>query len=155
MTTLVPCLWCDGNAEEIVDYYCRTLPETRLVHRWARPLPGGGEAPSLLEFEVCGHRIQALNAGPQFPFTPAISLALECESQELADQVFDALVADGAAMACGWVADRFGVAWQVVPPGMSDLLFDPDPARSAAAFTAMENQQKLNVAAIRAAVEAV
>lgn len=109
----------------------------------------------VVEFEINGQRFIGLNGGPQFPFTEAISFQIRCADEAEADHYWDALTGGGGEEGvCGWVKDRFGVSWQVIPPGAIDLIADPDPARAARATAAMMRMKKLDVEEMRRAADA-
>ena len=148
---IIPCLWFDFIAAEAVAFYLRTFGDGRILRtsHYGDAVPQHRGKVLLIEFELFGRRYQALNAGPQHPFTPAVSLSVDCDDQAEVDRLWDALLADGGTPSrCGWLEDRFGVSWQVVPTELFTLIQDP---RGAAA---MLQQVKIDLAAIRAAVAA-
>ena len=116
------------------------------------PFPAGTAL--MVEFTLMGQRFQALNGGPQFPFTEAISMSISCKDAAEVDRYWNALTAGGAEGRCGWLKDRFGVSWQVVPDGLGALLSDPDQKRAARATQAMMAMTKLDLGALRAAADA-
>jgi len=153
MNPLMPCLWFDGNADAAVDHYLAIFPDSRRV--------GGikyGPADRMAEgstlavyFELGGQPFLAINGGPEYHFTPAISLVVTCETQEEIDRYWDRLVEGGEPVQCGWLTDRFGLSWQVVPARLAELLGDPDPARANRAMQAMLQMVKLDIAQLEAA----
>ncbi|HEY7386593.1 MAG TPA: VOC family protein [Beijerinckiaceae bacterium] len=158
MTTrqkITPCLWFEGNAEEAVRFYMSVFPGSSVqkTHRALTDTPGNKEGDVLfIEFTLAGQSYQALNGGPHDKFNDAISLSVDCADQAEVDRYWAALTGDGGKpVACGWLKDRFGVSWQIVPRRMLELLADPDPARGKRAMEAMMKMVKLDVAALEAA----
>lgn len=155
MSKITPCLWFDGRAEEAANFYASLLPDSRVdrVVRSPADTPSGPAGMVLLvEFTLAGQRFQGLNGGPQFPFTEAVSFTIECEDQEEVDRLWDALTADGGKpVACGWLKDRYGLAWQIVPKAMLRMLGGNDPAATKRAFEAMTKMVKLDVAELERA----
>ena len=149
-THIAACLWFDGNGREAADFYTSLFAESEITN--VRRMPDGSDL--LIEFTLGGRPFQALNGGPHFHFTEAISFVVPCEGQAEADRLWFALTADGGEESmCGWLKDRFGVSWQIVPAGLDDILFDPDPERAQRAHAAMLQMRRLDVAAIRAAAD--
>jgi predicted 3-demethylubiquinone-9 3-methyltransferase (glyoxalase superfamily) len=147
-------LWFNGNAEEAVDFYISVFADSRVtnVARWGE----GGPAPQgdvmNIAFELAGQPFIALNGGPQFTFTPAISLFVSCESQAEVDELWTKLLAGGGRPnGCGWLDDRFGVSWQVVPSALIELMSDPDPTASGRVAQALMRMQKIDIATLRRA----
>ncbi|MFJ8207930.1 VOC family protein [Streptomyces sp. NPDC096033] len=150
------CLWFDGDAEAAADYYLSVFKDGRILRtaRYTEAGPGPAGEVMVVEFEINGQRFIGLNGGPQFPFTEAISFQIHCSDEAEADHYYAALTGDGGQeSACGWVKDRFGVSWQVIPPGAIELISDPDPGRAARATAAMLKMKKLDVAAMRRAAD--
>jgi predicted 3-demethylubiquinone-9 3-methyltransferase (glyoxalase superfamily) len=150
-----PCLWFDGNAEHAARFYVSVFPESRVDHvqRSAVDYPGGkvGEV-ILVEFTLAGLTYQALNGGPHDKFNDAISLSVTCKDQAEVDKLWDALTADGGKpVQCGWLKDKFGVSWQIVPEELRILLRDKDPDKSRGVMQAMMQMVKLDVATLRRA----
>ncbi|MFJ6479094.1 MULTISPECIES: VOC family protein [unclassified Streptomyces] len=151
------CLWFDGNAEAAADYYLSVFKDGKLgrIGRYTEAGPGRADSVMVVEFEINGQQFIGLNGGPQFPFTEAISFQIRCADESEADYYWDALTGDGGEEGvCGWVKDRFGVSWQVIPPGAIDLIADPDPGRAARATAAMMQMKKLDVTEMRRAADA-
>jgi predicted 3-demethylubiquinone-9 3-methyltransferase (glyoxalase superfamily) len=155
------CLWFDGQAEEAANYYVGIFPDSRIV-KVARFGEAGREihgrpAGSVMtvDFELSGQRFLALNGGPQFKFNEAVSLMVYCKDQAEVDHYWEKLTAGGdpAAQQCGWLKDRFGLSWQVVPEAMLDLVSDPTNAGSQRAFTAMMDMRKLDLRALQKAYD--
>ncbi|MFJ6754988.1 MULTISPECIES: VOC family protein [unclassified Streptomyces] len=151
------CLWFDGDAEAAAEYYVSVFKDGRIgrIARYTEANPGAAGSVMTVEFEINGQNFVGLNGGPQFPFTEAISFMINCADEPEADYYYDTLTKDGGQeSACGWVKDRFGVSWQVIPPGAVDLVSDPDPERAARATAAMMKMKKLDVAEMRRAADA-
>ena len=140
------CLWFRAEAEEAVQHYVGIFPNSHV----GKVLRAGG-AVVAVEFVLDGRPFMALNGRPETAFTDAVSLVVPCETQAEVDRYWDALVAGGAESQCGWLTDRYGVSWQIVPNEMAALLGDPDPARAGRAMQAMLGMRKLDVVAIRRA----
>ena len=153
---IVPCLWFDGDAEAATAFYVSLLPDSRIiaVNRSPVDTPSGREGSVLtVQFVLAGREYVALNGGPAFRFTEAVSFMVMTEDQAETDRLWDALIADGGAEnACGWLEDRWGLSWQITPRRLMDLTTDPDPARAKAAMTAMMTMTKIDIAALDAAV---
>ncbi|MCX5015710.1 MULTISPECIES: VOC family protein [unclassified Streptomyces] len=150
------CLWFDGDAEAAADYYLSVFKDGKIgrIGRYTDAGPGQPGSVMIVEFEVNGQKFVGLNGGPEFPFTEAISFQIHCADEPEADYYYDALTKDGGQeSACGWVKDRFGVSWQVIPPGAIDLVSDPDPERAARATAVMMKMKKLDVAEMRRAAD--
>ncbi len=155
MPTVATCLWFADDGEAAARFYVSLLPGSSIDRVVCSPIdyPAGRAGDVLLvEFTLAGHAMQALNGGAGTPHSNAASIAVECETQADVDRLWDALLADGGKpVACGWLNDRWGVPWQVVPAVMTRLLADPDPARAGRAMAAMMTMVKLDAAAIAAA----
>jgi len=158
MPSIIPCLWFDGQAEEAARFYVSVFPRSRVLS--VNPAPEGtpGAQPGdalTVEFELDGVRFTGLNGGPQFRFTEAVSFQIDTADQAETDHYWDALVADGGEESvCGWLKDRFGLSWQVVPTRLTELTTDPDPARASRALQAMLQMRRIDIAAIEAAADA-
>ncbi|MFD7259818.1 VOC family protein [Streptomyces sp. NPDC059874] len=151
------CLWFDDNAEAAADYYVSVFKDGRLgrISRYTDAGPGPVGSVMVVEFEINGQKFVGLNGGPLFHFSEAISFQIHCESESESDHYYDELTKDGGEeSACGWVKDKFGLSWQVIPPGAIDLVSDPDPGRAARATAAMLKMKKLDVAEMRRAADA-
>ncbi|MDT0164062.1 VOC family protein [Actinotalea sp. AC32] len=154
MTTFAPCLWFDDQAEQAAELYCSLFPNSRIVStvRYPEGTPGQAGSVMLVTFEIDGFQVQALNGGPHFTFSPAVSLVATVADQEELDRVWDGLLADGGEPSqCGWLTDRFGFSWQVVPQGMEEMASDPE--RYGRAMRAVMGMVKLDIAAIEAAAD--
>ena len=148
-----PCLWFDGNAEEAARFYTSIFPDSRIdsIQHSSVDYPGGKVGGVILvEFTLAGSSYQALNGGPHDKFNDAISLSVSCKDQAEVDKLWDALVADGGkAVQCGWLKDKFGVSWQIVPEEMETMLRHKDPIKSKRVMEAMMKMVKLDVAKLK------
>ena len=157
MTTLYPCLWFDGMAEEAADFYAGLLPDSHVDRVWRSPAdtPSGPAGMVLtVDFTLLGQRVQGLNGGPDFRFNEAVSFVVECEGQAEVDRLWDALTADGGEPGpCGWLKDRYGLSWQIVPEELNALVSDPDPERARRAMEAMLQMGKIEIEALRLAAD--
>ena len=153
MHKITPCLWFDREAEEAARFYCGTFFRSsmgRISHYGpGAPMPEGTVL--MVAFELEGQPFQALNGGPQFPFTPAILLSVDCQSQDEVDRLWARLSEGGRADRCGWLQDRWGLSWQIVPRVLLHLLHDPDPRKSQAVMQAMLRMGKLDIADLQRA----
>jgi len=151
---IAPCLWFDGKAEEAASYYASLLPDSRVdaVHRAPDDYPGGTKGDALtVEFTLAGRKFVGLNGGPHFTFNEAVSFQIYTEDQAEADRLSDALSAVPEAEQCGWVKDRYGLSWQIVPKALIDLLSSSDGARAQRAMAAMMTMKRIDIAAIESA----
>jgi predicted 3-demethylubiquinone-9 3-methyltransferase (glyoxalase superfamily) len=150
------CLWFDGQAEEAAEYYTSVFKNSKLgrVARYTEAGPGPAGSVVTVEFEINGQRFVGLNGGPEFTFSEAISFQIDCADQDEVDHYWDRLTEDGGQeVACGWVKDKFGVSWQVVPTELTAMVTDPDPEKAKRATEAMLSMKKLDIAALRKAYE--
>jgi Uncharacterized protein conserved in bacteria len=157
MPKITPNLWFDGNAEEAANFYVSLLPDSR-VETVSRSPADNPSTPAgavlLVDFTLAGQRFTGLNGGPQFPFTEAISFVIDCEDQAEVDRLWDALTeGGGSAGQCGWLKDRYGLSWQVIPRQLGEMLGDPDQARAGRAMEAMLRMTKIDIAEMRRAFE--
>lgn len=151
---ITPCLWFDGAAEEAANFYVSLFPGSSVdkVLRSPADNPSGKAGDVLVvEFTLAGSKFTGLNGGPVFKFTEALSLQIDCADQAECDRLTEALSAVPEAEQCGWVKDRYGLSWQIIPRRMTELLNDPDPARARRAMEAMLEMKRLNVAALEKA----
>jgi predicted 3-demethylubiquinone-9 3-methyltransferase (glyoxalase superfamily) len=157
MSKISPCLWFNGEAEEAATFYISLLPDSRINHIQRNPADGpAGKASQALvvEFTLAGQNYMALNGGMRFDYTPAISFKIDCADQAEVDRLWDALSSNGGApQQCGWVKDRYGVSWQIVPMIMPQLSGGPDGEGAKRAMQAMLGMKKLDIAALRRAYE--
>ncbi|MDJ1136505.1 VOC family protein [Streptomyces iconiensis] len=148
------CLWFDNQAEEAANFYITLFDDSRITDITRYGADGPGEPGSVLTvaFELAGQGYVALNGGPQFHFTEAISLQVDCETQAEVDRLWDRLTADGGEESqCGWLKDKYGLSWQIVPRRLIELLKDPDPAKAGAVTRAMLGMRKIDVPTLEAA----
>jgi predicted 3-demethylubiquinone-9 3-methyltransferase (glyoxalase superfamily) len=158
-----PCLWFADQADEAARFYTGIFPNSRITATTRYGEAGEeihGQAPGTVmtvAFELDGHAFTALNGGPAFTFNEAVSLQVNCATQEEIDHYWEKLGAGGdpKAQQCGWLKDRYGLSWQVVPEGMEELFADEDPARAQRAMQAMLQMRKLDIAALRRAADGV
>ena len=153
---LTPCLWFDTASEEAATFYTSVFPNSRIVDvvRYGEAGPRLADTVMVVTFELDGLKFIALNGGPEFAFSEAISFLVSCDSQEEVDQFWNALSEGGEEGPCGWLKDRFGVSWQVVPRQLGEMLGDPDRERAGRAMEAMLKMSKIDVAELRRAFEA-
>ena len=157
MNGVTPCLWFDTEGEAAANLYTSVFPNSKIVrisrYGSAGPRPEGSVM--TVEFELDGQRHQGLNGGPEFQFTPALSLSIECADQAEVDHYWDALTDGGEESMCGWLKDRFGLSWQIVPERLYELVSDPDPVRAKAATESLFTMRKIVIAEMEAAANAV
>ena len=153
MPKTTPCLWFDTRAEEAATFYTSVFPRSRIVSVSHYPDGAGERAGTVLsvEFELDGQQYVALNAGPEFTFSEAISFQIPCADQDEVDHYWNALTEGGEESRCGWLKDRFGLSWQVFPEALPRLLSDPDPERAQRAMAAMMTMSKIDLEAIEKA----
>jgi predicted 3-demethylubiquinone-9 3-methyltransferase (glyoxalase superfamily) len=146
---ITPMLWFDGQAEEAARLYISVFPDASMGAVSRQP---DGSA-LVVEFTLAGHRFTALNGGPTYTFTPAISFVIDCDTQEEVDHYWNALTDGGPpeAQQCGWLVDRFGVSWQVVPRQLGEYMSDPDPEKAGRTMQAMLKMKKLDIQGLRRA----
>jgi len=155
MSKITPCLWFDGNAEEAANFYVSLLPGSHVETVMRSPAdnpstPAG--AVLVVDFTLAGQRFTALNGGPDFAFTEAVSFVIDCEDQAEVDRLWDALIAGGGSPSqCGWLKDRYGLSWQIIPRQLGEILGSPDAEGSRRAMEAMLKMTKIDVAELRRA----
>ena len=154
---IIPNLWFDTDAEDAANFYITVFKNSRIVNVAKYPEGSPGEPGTVMtvEFELDGQRFVGINGGPQFKFDEAVSFQITCEGQDEVDYYWDALTEGGEESQCGWLKDKFGLSWQVVPKGMEEVFSDPDRAKAERAMKAMLGMRKLDIAALRAAAEGV
>jgi predicted 3-demethylubiquinone-9 3-methyltransferase (glyoxalase superfamily) len=152
---IIPNLWFDTEAEEAAEHYTSVFKNSRIVGLTHYPEGGPREAGMVMtvEFELDGQRFVGINGGPEFKFDEAVSFEIKCETQDEVDYYWERLSEGGEEGQCGWLKDRFGLSWQVVPTGMEELFADPDPERAQRAMAAMLEMGKLDVAELQRAAE--
>jgi predicted 3-demethylubiquinone-9 3-methyltransferase (glyoxalase superfamily) len=153
--TITPCLWFDFNAEEAVNHYLGIFKPSRIleVSRYGDAMPEHRGKVLVIRFEIAGLELQALNAGPQFPFTEAVSLSVDCADQAEVDELWARLSEGGSAGRCGWLKDKFGLSWQIVPRALVNMLKDPDAEKAARVMQAMLTMSKIDIARLLKAYE--
>ncbi|HET9405772.1 MAG TPA: VOC family protein [Candidatus Sulfotelmatobacter sp.] len=146
MQTITPFLWFDNNAEEAMNFYLSIFKNSKSlgVHR------ANGKVLTVT-FEINGQKVMALNGGPHFKFTEAISLFVSCDTQAEVDELWEKLSAGGSKSRCGWLKDKFGLSWQIIPKALGELLGDPDPDKSRAVMQAMLKMNKIVIEDLRKA----
>jgi predicted 3-demethylubiquinone-9 3-methyltransferase (glyoxalase superfamily) len=154
MPEITPWLWFDDQAEEAAEFYVSLFPDSKVIEvtRYGPQMPLPEGSVMSVVFTLGGREFAALNGGPDFSFTEAVSFAISCRDQEEADRYWAALTADGGQESqCGWLKDRFGLSWQVVPQELQDILRDPDPERGQRATQALMGMRKIDLAELRRA----
>jgi predicted 3-demethylubiquinone-9 3-methyltransferase (glyoxalase superfamily) len=156
-TQITPNLWFDTEAEEAADFYVSVFPNSRIVNiaRYTEAGPREAGMVMTVEFELDGSRFVGINGGDQFTFDEAVSFQITCADQDEIDAYWEKLSDGGSEGPCGWVKDRYGLSWQVVPGGMEELFADPDPTRAERAMKAMLGMSKIDIAALQAAADGV
>src|SRR6266508_3846159 len=147
MQKITPFLWFDNNAEEAAKFYTSIFKKSKIarISRYGDAGPGPKNTVMVVDFELEGQQFVALNGGPQFKFTEAISFVVNCETQKEVDYFWGKLLAGGQESQCGWLKDKFGLSWQIVPTVLNDMLEDPDPARSQRVMKAMLQMKKIDI----------
>ncbi|HEX7189874.1 MAG TPA: VOC family protein [Actinomycetes bacterium] len=156
MQKIVPNLWFDTEAEEAASFYTSVFKDSAIqnVSHYGEDMPMPAGTVLTVDFTIMGQRFTALNGGPQFPFTEAVSLLIECEDQEEVDDYWEKLTSDGGQeVQCGWLKDKYGLSWQVIPTELNTLVTDPDPERAGRAMAAMMKQVKIDIAELRKAAD--
>jgi len=154
MPKIHPFLWFDKEAEEAANFYVSVFKTSKLgdIARYPKEAPGEAGTVMTVDFELDGERFTALNGGPHFKFNEAVSFVVDCADQAEVDYFWDALTVDGGAPGqCGWLKDKYGVSWQIVPQAIYETVYSSDPAANQRAFAAMLKMTKLDVAKLRAA----
>jgi predicted 3-demethylubiquinone-9 3-methyltransferase (glyoxalase superfamily) len=148
-----PCLWFNMQAEEAAQFYTSIFPNSRVLElaRYPDAMPDLAGQVLTATVELNGERFMLLNAGPEFRFNEAVSFVVDCDTQEEVDRLWARLTEGGEESMCGWLKDRFGVSWQIVPRALGEMMSDPDPAKVSRVTQAMLQMRKLDVAALRAA----
>ena len=156
MQRITPCLWFDTDGEAAAELYTSVFPNSKVdrVTRYGSAGPRDEGTVMTVEFELDGQPFVALNGGPDFTFSEAISFQVDCKDQEEVDYYWNALSAGGEEGPCGWVKDRFGLSWQIVPTRLNELVTDPDPERAQRAMAAMLEMRKIDIAELERAADA-
>jgi predicted 3-demethylubiquinone-9 3-methyltransferase (glyoxalase superfamily) len=155
MPPIVPNLWFDTEAEEAAEFYCSVFDDSRIVNvtHYTESAPREAGMVMTVEFELDGQRFVGINGGSEFKFDEAVSFAIECETQEEIDYYWEKLTEGGEESVCGWLKDRYGLSWQVVPTGVEEVFADPDKERADRAMKALLGMRKIDMAALRGAAE--
>ena len=150
-----PNLWFDGNAEEAMNFYLSTFPNSKVlsISRYGDAGPGPSNSVLTVAFEINGREFIGINGGPHFRFTPAVSFSVLCETQDEIDYLWDRLLDGGAPSQCGWLTDKFGLSWQIVPAILPKYLGDEDRRKANLVMEAMLKMVKLDIAALKSAYE--
>jgi len=152
MQKITPCLWFDGRAEEAAEFYTSIFKDSKVgkIARYGEAGPGAPGTVMTVNFQIAGEEFMGLNGGPQFQFSPAVSFVVHCKNQRQVDHYWDRLIEGGAPSQCGWLTDKFGLSWQIVPKGFVEIM-NGDPERAQRAMKAVLGMKKLDAAAIEAA----
>jgi predicted 3-demethylubiquinone-9 3-methyltransferase (glyoxalase superfamily) len=155
MSKISPCLWFDGQAEEAANYYVSLFDDAEVLEiaRYGEVGPGRAGDVMIVVFRLEGQEYTALNGGPQFPFTEAVSFQVTCADQDEVDSFWTRLSDGGEEGQCGWLKDKYGLSWQIVPTPVTELLSDPDPERSQRAMKAVLDMTKIDIAAVQQAAD--
>lgn len=153
MNGITPFLWFDSQAEEAANFYVSLFKNSKITHvaRYGEAGPGPAGSVMTVAFELDGQEFTALNGGPQFTFTPAVSFVINCADQDEVDYYWEKLTAEGQEVQCGWVTDKFGLSWQIVPEGIFDVIGGDDEAGSQRAMESMLQMKKLDINVLRRA----
>ncbi len=153
MNKITPCLWFDFNAEEAITFYKTVFPDLEVygINRYPEGTPGLAGKVVTIAFRMAGQEFIALNGGPMYRFTEAVSFSIDCRSQEEIDYYWERLTDGGEESMCGWLKDRYGLSWQVVPDGLGQLLFSPDTAVAQRVMEAMLKMRKLDIGILKRA----
>jgi predicted 3-demethylubiquinone-9 3-methyltransferase (glyoxalase superfamily) len=155
MKNITPFLWFDDNAEEAVNFYTSIFKNSKIgtVSRYGEGGPGPKGSVMSATFQLNGQEFMALNGGPVFTFSPAISFFVNCESQQEVDDLWDKLSDGGEIEQCGWLKDKFGISWQIIPTILGELLNDKDPEKSSRVMNAMLQMKKIDISGLKQAYE--
>jgi predicted 3-demethylubiquinone-9 3-methyltransferase (glyoxalase superfamily) len=155
MAPITPCIWLNGTADEAVDFWLSVFKDAKVLEhsRNSESAPGETGATLVINFELLGTRFMVINGGPEFTLSPAVSFLVSCKDQAEVDYYWDRLVDGGMESQCGWLDDRFGVSWQIIPERLGELLADHDTGRADRAMQAMLTMAKIDLAAVEAAAD--
>jgi predicted 3-demethylubiquinone-9 3-methyltransferase (glyoxalase superfamily) len=155
MQKINPFLWFDGKAEEAANFYVSVFKESKLVNvaRYGDAGPGPKGTAMSATFDLAGQRFIALNGGPQFKFSEAISFLINCETQQEVDELWEKLSAGGEKSRCGWLKDKYGLSWQIIPKVLGEMLQDKDPKKSQCVMQAMLQMTKIDIARLKQAYD--
>jgi len=153
MQKITPFLWFDGKAEEAANFYTAISKNSKIgsVSRYGEGGPGPKGSVMVVTFQLDGQEFMALNGGPLFTFTPAISFLVNCETQEEVDQLWEKLSEGGQKDRCGWLKDKYGVSWQIIPTALGKMMSDPDRAKSSRVMKAMLQMDKIDINTLKQA----
>lgn len=156
MQKITTCLWYNNNAEEAANFYTSIFPNSNIIHvsRNGDNGPGPKGSALVVKFQIEGQEFMGLNGGPQYSLTPAISLVVDCKDQQELDSYWEKLSEGGEKQVCGWLKDKFGLSWQIVPTQLGQLMSDKDPARSGRVMQALMQMTKLDIAKLQQAYDA-
>ncbi|SRR6266513_2503059 len=157
MQKITPFLWFDTQAEEAAKFYASIFPNSKILNvaRYGEAGPGPNGSVMTVEFELDGQRVIALNGGPQFKFTEAISLSVDCKTQKEVDHYWSRLLQGGEEGPCGWLKDKYGLSWQINPTILGEMLSDPDPKKSKRVMEAMLKMRKIDIQGLKRAYDGV
>jgi predicted 3-demethylubiquinone-9 3-methyltransferase (glyoxalase superfamily) len=155
MQKITPFLWFDGTAEEAATYYVSVFPNSKILNIMRAPGPKPGAASSVMSvtFQLGGQEFTALNGGPQYSFTPAISFFVNCQTQDEVDTLWEKLTESGQELRCGWLTDKFGVTWQIIPAVLGQMLQDKDPEKSKRVMQTMLQMNKIEIQRLKQAYD--
>lgn len=155
MQKITPFLWFDGKAEEAVNFYTSIFKNSKIgdIRRYGAAGPGPKGKVISASFELEGQEFIALNGGPQFTFSPAISFFVNCKTQKEVDELWEKLSTGGEKLQCGWLKDKYGVSWQIIPDALGKMLNDPDPQKSQRVMKAMMQMRKIDIEGLKQAYE--
>jgi predicted 3-demethylubiquinone-9 3-methyltransferase (glyoxalase superfamily) len=155
MQKITPFLWFDGKAEEAANFYTSIFKNSKIgdIRRYGEAGPGPAGTVMSASFELDGQEFIALNGGPQFTFSPAISFFVNCKTQEEVDELWEKLSAGGEKIQCGWLKDKYGLSWQIIPDALGKMLSDPDPQKSQRVMKAMMQMKKIDIKGLKQAYD--
>jgi len=155
MQKITPCLWFDNQAEEAVKFYVSIFKNSKVetIARYGDAGPGPKGSVMTVKFQLDGQEFLALNGGPQFKFTEAVSFIVNCETQQEIDELWEKLSEGGKKVECGWLKDKYGLSWQIVPTVLGKMMSDPDPKRSQRVMGALLQMKKLDISRLKRAYE--
>ena len=153
MQKITPFLWFDSNAEEAANFYTSVFKKSKILNvaRYGEAGPGPKGSAMTVTFELEGQEFMALNGGPHYTFTPAVSFFVNCETQAEVDELWNKLSAGGKEVQCGWLQDKFGLSWQIIPKALTELLGDRDPRKSQSVMKAMLEMDKIDITRLKEA----
>jgi len=153
MQKIIPFLWFDTQAEEAANFYVSIFKNSKILNlaHYGEAGPGPKGSVMVATFQIEGQKFMALNGGPQYTFSPAISFYVDCETQAEVDELWEKLTAGGSDVQCGWLRDKFGVSWQIIPKALIELMQDKDPVKSQRVFKAMMGMIKIDIEGLKRA----